>query len=311
MSIANVIRGKQRTPIRVLIYGQEGIGKSTFAAGAPNPVFICGEDGTSELDVARYPRPDTFAEVREAVQDLTASEHDYKTLVIDTVDAIEPLLWRAVYSTMIDKKGRPLTSIEDVPYGRGFPMAVETKWIPFAKELELLEETRGMNVVLLAHSQIRKFKNPDGEDYDRYEMALQQGAAGFLRGWCKAVLFASYETLTHEVNGRAKGISTGARFLYTQRKAAADAKNRYDLPPALPLEWEAFERAVRLANPDPPELIRARIDQLLPEATDELRAQVRDTLAKVAPTDAAQLARIEDRLAAKVSLLNKQRETTT
>jgi hypothetical protein len=104
-----------------------------------------------------------------------------------------------------------------------------------------------MDVVLLAHSWIRAFKDPESDGYDRYELKLHAKAAGLLKEWCDAVLFANYETLAYkdERTERVRGVSSGARIIHTQRHAAFDAKNRYGLPPTLPLSWADFDRAVR------------------------------------------------------------------
>lgn len=304
MKLASVVKGRLAKPLRVLMYGVEGVGKSTFAGSAPAPIFVGAEDGTSELDVARFPEPSTWAEALEAIAELTNAEHEYKTLVVDTLDWLEPLCWAHVCATKKDRNGKPFKDIEDIGYGKGYAAALD-EWRLFLAALDRLRAKRGVHVVLLAHSWIKGFKNPAGEDYDRYELKLHAKAAGLMREWSDAVLFAQHETYTHERDGRVKGISTGARVVFTQRTAAYDAKNRHDLPEKLPLDWEAFAEAVAAHRPASPAELKAQITELLESATDATKQRVNTALARVGD-DAAQLARIANKLAAEVSIQEGQ-----
>lgn len=308
MALANVVRGRLSKPIRICVYGVDGIGKSTFAAGAPAPVFIGAEDGTSTIDVARFPEPKTWRELLAALDELEYGEHSYQTVVLDTLDWIEPLCWVQVVGVgKHTRNGALIESIEDFDYGKGFSAALD-EWRVALSRLDRLREVKGMHVVLLAHSWIKTFKNPDGEDFDRHEMKLHKSAASLVREWCDVVLFATHEQYTHknDKRARAKGISTGARVLHTQRTAAFDAKNRHNLPDTLPLEYEAFDEAVIAGMPAPPEVLRARIAELLKTADDALRARVQAALDK--SPDAATLARIANRLSAEITI--KQPEAT-
>jgi hypothetical protein len=290
--------------MRVLLYGVEGVGKSTFAANAPNPVFLAAEDGTAQLDVARFPEPETWADVFDALDELTRSQHDFRSLVIDTLDWLEPICWASV----VQRGGPKIKSIEDYGFGKGYTAALD-EWRLFLAALERLRNARGMHVVMLAHSWIKTFKNPEDDDYDRYEMKLHAKAGGMLKEWCDAVLFARYETFTtkDDKTKRVRGVSSGARVVHTQRTAAWDAKNRYDLPETLPLEWSAFHEASQARRPLETGVLRARIQGLLQHAGDELKTKVEDTVAK-AGDDAAQLARIADRLAARINIQNQGNE---
>jgi hypothetical protein len=236
-ALANIVRGRVSKPIRVLLYGVEGVGKSTFASGARGAIFLGAEDGTSELDVARFPEPKTWADVFGAITELGSQEHDFRTLVIDTLDWLEPLCWEHIC-----RSGKK-QSIEDFGYGKGYAAALD-EWRRLVALIERVRNAKQLNVIALAHSQIRPFKNPAGEDYDRYELKLHPKAGGLLKEWCDCVLFANYETLTDDSSGRAKGISTGNRMVHTQRTAAWDAKNRYSLPEVMPLDWKIFAGAV-------------------------------------------------------------------
>jgi hypothetical protein len=243
MTLASVTKGKIAEPITVLVFGVEGVGKSTFGSDAPNPIFLDGERGSSELNVARFPVPETWSDVREALRVLAVEPHEYKTLVIDTLDWLEPLIWKHICAR--DKQ----PDIESYGYGKGYSAALD-EWRVFLADIERVR-ARGLNIVLLAHSWIRPFKNPLGDDFDRYEMKLNAKAGGLLKEWPKSVLFANYETTAAKDarTKRVRGVSTGARILYTTRTAAYDAKNRYGLPDQIPLSWTEFEEAVKAAQP--------------------------------------------------------------
>ncbi len=250
MTLAAVTRGKIEAPPRVLLFGPEGIGKSTFGAGAPDAIFLGAEDGTGELDVARLPQPQNWEDVLAAIALLEREQHEFKTVVIDTIDWVEPLIW--AHCCVRDKE----STIESYGYGKGYAVAVD-EWRKLLAALERLRAARKMVIVLLAHSQIRTFKNPEGEDFDRYEMKLHTKASGLCKEWVDAVLFANYEQFAQKdtKTKRVRGIATGARLIYTGRTAAYDAKNRYSLPDTLPLGWSDFAAALGKGPAPAPALI--------------------------------------------------------
>jgi hypothetical protein len=298
MALSNVVKGRIKKPIRALIYGVEGVGKSSFAGAAPAPIFLGVEDGTAQLDVVRFPEPQSWTDAMEAIAELTVGEHAYETLVIDTLDWLEPLCWAHVCHGKKDKAGKAITSIEDFGYGKGYTAALDT-WRQLTAALQALVARRRMNVVLIAHSWIKSFKNPAGDDFDRYELKLHPKAGGLMREWCDAVLFAQHETLTYEQDGRVRGISSGARVIYTERCAAWDGKNRYDLPNRLPLDWAAFAEAVEAHRPGDPVALRARIEAILGDgAVAALTAERVRAAVAAAGDDAAELARIVNKLSA-------------
>jgi len=302
MKLAGVIGGVLDKPIRCLVYGVDGVGKTTFAAGAPSPIFIGAEDGTSQINVARFPEPHSWRDAFDALHELETAEHEYKTVVIDTLDWLEPMCWAHIMKGRRTKDGKAIESIDDLDYGRGYTAALD-EWRELCARLDRVRARRGMGVVLLAHAWIKKFANPEGEDFDRFEVKLHQKAAGLLREWADAVLFANFETLTHGKKGqRHKGISTGARILQTRRTAAADAKNRYSLPEILPLDWSSFAEAVANRQPADPEALRARITELLQAAKDEALSERVRRAVEAACDNAQLLARIENKLAAQVSV---------
>lgn len=295
MTLRNLVVGRQTRPLRVLMMGVEGIGKSTFGADAPAPIFLGAEDGTAHLDVTRFPMPTTWAEVLDAVRTLTDEEHSFRTLVVDTLDWAEPLLWAHICK----RDSQP--NIEAYGYGKGYQAAID-EWRSFLAALERLRERRGLHVVLLAHSWIKSFKNPEGDDYDRWELKLHAKAGGLLKEWCDAVLFANYETFAEKdaKTKRVKGISTGARLIYTNRTAAYDAKNRFSLPESLPLNWEDFFAAVQAHQPADPAVLEKAIVEKAKKLGGDIEKFSAEWLAKHAG-DAAELAKLNDRLNAKLA----------
>lgn len=288
MSLTAVVKGKLEQPVRVLLYGVEGIGKSTFAAGAPAPIFLGPEDGTAQLDVTRFPAPESWVDVMEAVRVLTVEEHGYQTLVLDTLDWAEPLLWDFICKR--DKHA----SIEDYGYGKGWNAAVD-EWRVFVAALERLRKAKRMHLILLAHSWIKAFKDPESEGWDRHELKLNAKAGGLLKEWVDAVLFANYETVAHKDSKtkRVRGISTGARFIYTQHRAAYDAKNRYSLPDELPLNWDDFEAAVKTGQPADPALLTAEVERKAKVLGGKHEQHAKESLKSI-KGDAARLAKLND-----------------
>lgn len=287
MTLASVVRGKQKAPYRVLIHGVDGVGKSTFGADAPLPIFLGAESGTNHLDVARFPMPESWLDVLDAIQSLTTDAGGFKTLVIDSVDWVEPLIWKHVCETASAK------SIEEVGggFGKGYTAALDA-WRELLAALERLQRAQGMHIILIAHSLIKPFRNPEGEDFERYILKLNEKAAGLLREWSEGVYFCNYRTFAVAQKGkRTRGVSDGARMLYTQRTAAYDAKDRYGLEDALALSWAEFEAGAVRGEPasagDLVEAIKANAARL----PAELQTQAKKYLAE-AGTDATKLSKL-------------------
>ena len=221
------------------MYGVEGIGKSTFAAGAPNPIFICTEDGLGSLAVEHFPLATSVDDVLSAVGSLYSDKHDFKTVALDSVDWLENLIWKE-----IEAKYDP----KELAYGKGAVIAAE-RWREVLNGLNALRNEKGMSVILIAHCTIKRFDSPETEPFDRYQPKLQDRANALIREWCDAVLFANYKTIVKKDDVGfnktvARGISTGERLLFTAERPAYMAKNRYGLPESIPLSWEAFESAI-------------------------------------------------------------------
>lgn len=234
-----IIRGKMPGAKKVVVYGPEGIGKSTFAAQFPEPLFIDTEGSTRDMDVARTPAPSSWAMLMEQAEYVRTHPGVCRTLVVDTIDWAEQMCIRHVCDQH-QKRG-----IEDFGYGNGYVYAKEE----FGRFLDRLSEVvnAGINVVLTAHAQMRKFEQPDEMGaYDRWELKLGKKTTSqtspLVKEWADMVLFANYKTVVVNVDGQGaqKGrnkVQGGRRVMYTSHHPCWDAKNRYGLPEEMPFEY--------------------------------------------------------------------------
>jgi hypothetical protein len=305
-----VRKGRQPNPKRFLVYGVEGVGKSTLAAGAPGAVFLCPEDGVDELDVTvlLHPKteqvPRTWQEVLDVLTVLLVGDHAHKTLVVDTIDWLEPLMFAHVCKL----SGK--ASITDFGYGDGYKASVDL-WRIFTARCDELRHKRGMSIVLLGHSMVKEFKDPGNDAYERYQLKLYKDSAGWLREWSDAVLFANYDVATKEnKRGRVRAFDTGARFLFTQRTAAYDAKNRLDLPPRVPLSWEALAEAIEEHAPISPTRLRRQLDELATKLDDGDRTKLEGAIARVGE-DAVKLSHLVDWATARVAIAAEDEEDSS
>jgi len=231
-------------PPRVVIHGDGGVGKTTFASTAYKPIFLPFEDGLDGIEVDAFPRLGNFQDAIDAIASLATDEHSYGTAVVDSLDWFEPLVWTDV------AKAAGKNSIEEIPYGKGYAEALPM-WRRFLDGLNYLRETRGMAIVLIAHSEIKRFEAPDSEPFDRYQIKLHRGANAMVREWADIIGFAHHETaIKKDSNGfstRARGVATGRRMLRVAETPACVAKNRYSLPDVLPLSWDALVGAMNPA----------------------------------------------------------------
>lgn len=236
--LAQVSTGRKPAPRRVLLYGTQGIGKSSFGASTPSSIFIPTEDGLAEIDCARVPLAQSYGDIIQALEALYTEEHSYRTVVIDSLDWLERMVWAKVCQE------RSVGNIEDIGYGKGYHFAL-TPWRDFLAGLDAIRNVRSMHIVLIAHAKIERFENPETDSYDRYSPRIHKLAAALIQEWCDEVLFATYKVYTKQTDEgfnrkKAKGIGTGERIMYTTERPSHIAKNRLNLPDELPLDWHAY-----------------------------------------------------------------------
>ena len=233
-----ITKGKRARAQKVVIYGTEGIGKSSLASQFPEPLFIDTEGSTDNMDVARLDKPTSWIMLNNQIAFIKANPTVCKTLVIDTIDWAESLCVDNLCA-MHGKKG-----IEDFGYGNGYVYAKEEMGRFLNKLQDLIEI--GINVVLTAHAQIRKFELPDEMgSYDKYELKLgkktSSQTAPLVKEWSDLLLFCNYKTyLISQEKSTKKKAQGNQRVMYTEHNPAWDAKNRHGLPSELPLDYNSI-----------------------------------------------------------------------
>lgn len=247
MSYDLTITTDDRTqPPRLFVYGPEGVGKTTFGAEAPSPIFIRAEDGIVKLkdpytgqplSPARMPVLQSFDHAIECLRWLHQQQHPFQTLVIDSADWIE----RLIHQEIMRASGAESMAKAAGGYGAGFQAALK-KWNLFLAWINALWATKGMGIIFLAHADPYKFESPEHPAYDRWEPRLHKSSKALLVEWADAVLFATQRIQMKETeDGRqlAKA-SFDERILRCTMQPSAVAKNRFHLPPEIPLQWAAF-----------------------------------------------------------------------
>ena len=238
MGLSHIHSGTVKKPRRCMLYAVEGIGKSTFASLAPKPIFLPTEEGLNEIDCASFPVATKLNQLFGYMADLIKEDHEYQTVVIDTLDWLERLIWDEV----CEENNK--TNIEDIGYAKGYKFAL-THWTRFLDGLEVLRKEKNMMIILLAHSSIEKFDDPERESYDRYCPRLHKHASGMIREWCDEVLFACYEVdIKSEDAGfnktTSKAKSQGRRVMRTTERASHMAKNRLSMADDMPFAWKSY-----------------------------------------------------------------------
>ena len=281
----NISKGVIKKPQKIVLYGPEGIGKSTFAAQAPGVVFIDTEDSTSHMDVARFDKPSSWTMLMNQVAYVKANPHICQTLAIDTADWAERLAIEHIAA------GSKKTGIEDFGYGKGYVYLEEE----FGRFLNALQELidRGINIVITAHAEIKKIEQPEEVGgYDHWQMKLEKKTMPLLKEWADVLLFANYKTMVMNVDGqgatKGKNKAQGnQRVMYTTRTPWWDAKNRHNLQDELPF---SFSNIAHILNGSAPAPQQAEVQpmSITPPKVEEPKAppvQEVKKEAKVAPTE--------------------------
>lgn len=255
-------------PPRILLYGTEKIGKSSFAACSPNPVFLFTEDGVSAdvqpncfyFDEQRYVARST-QEIEEALVSLYTEQHDYKTLVVDSITFLEKLVWKDLCeqygqeSITSNKKGSPFA------WSRGYELAIEQFWNPLLVKLDKLRNEKGMAIILIAHAKQKIVSPPDAEEYFQYCPDIQSSSeklparslADLIGRWVDGIFFVQEKIIvTQKEDGKFKAASVNQRVLHTERSPSFVAGNRFDLPAEIEFKkgtaWREFEEALTTYN---------------------------------------------------------------
>ena len=244
-----VSSGVQVKPPFIILYGDHGLGKTSWAASAPSPIFLRTEDGMGLLDAARFDEvAKNYDTVIQQMRDLATEDHPYKTLVLDSLDHLEPMLWDRCVK---DENNTKITKIEDFGYGKGYTAALDY-WRKIVDGILYLREVKKMSVICIAHCNAKEFHDPNSDSYGRWQIKLHKTASALIQEKADAVLFLTTKTYTEkdENTERVRGVGTGERVIYTEARPSYVAKNRYGLPHELPFAdktagWATFMAAVQ------------------------------------------------------------------
>lgn len=234
-----IVEDIQPKPPKVVIYGPHGVGKTTFGAGFYAPILLMTEEGVGSLRIPRFPQVATsYGDVMSAIGALYQGDHDRQTLLLDSLDWLEPLVW-AETARRFNK-----SSIEEFDYGKGYIFADEV-WGELLDGFDALQRDKGMSIVCTAHAAVTRFNSPTVEPFDRYSIKLHKRASALVQEWADVVGFAHWQTSTTSTDlgfkkKATRGISTGQRLLALEERPAWEAKNRYQLPPVMELDAAQF-----------------------------------------------------------------------
>lgn len=245
-SLEAVVSSKAQTmpPLKAVIYGIPGIGKTSFAATFPNPILLRFEDGASALDIPTFPKVlQSLQEFDQAFNALNAGGHGYKTLILDSLDWLEPLVWKYV----CHKHGKE--SIESFGYGKGY-IYVDDIWRNIHAKLEKLRCNHKMNIIAIAHAVPITVDLPDLEPYQRYAMKLHKRGTALWTEWADMILFVNYKVHVYKdsdnKNSKGKAAGSGERVIFTQERPAWQAKSRWPLDEEIHIgndkTWSAFHQ---------------------------------------------------------------------
>lgn len=280
-------------PYAVIVYGVEGVGKTTFGAEAPAPIFIGPERGTDRLNVYRFETPHEWSNVLRDLSRLEKEPHEAKTLVVDSLDWLEPLVIKEMLSR---HPGKTMKSVAG-GFGAGSDMVLPF-WREFMERLNTLRDRRGMNIILIAHADAARFKDPAVQaEYFRYQLKLDKKTALLFKEFADAVLFATYETFVDEEGTMTKAIGKGKRIIQTEHRPGWDAKNRFGLPATMAFNYADFAKAIR---PDTASSMIEKIEVLKARVTDPAKLPKIEEAIKAAGQSVKDLKTIHDRLLATI-----------
>lgn len=244
--LSSISKTRRIVAPKICIYGPGKIGKSTTASQAPSSVGILTEDGCHNVDSDAFPICRTLDDVYTAISTLLNEDHEFKTVFLDSLDWLEPLL----YAHVCQKNG--WRDIESPGYGKGYMTAAE-EWRSLLSGLDALRNERNMGVILIGHDQIKRFENPAGESFDTYTLKLHQRAIALVQEWADIIAFINYRTFTRKEDAgfnkkEVKGIGSGERMMHLEARPAFLAGNRFGLPSELPLSWANLSQSLNAAT---------------------------------------------------------------
>lgn len=240
ISLSNLRTRSERKPPRILLYGTHGIGKTTLAQEFPSPVVLQTEE--SEVGVPTFGLLRTYGDVFGALSALYQEDHDFRTVVLDSLDWLEPLVWAETCA--INK----WSNIESAAYGKGYTAALDV-WRALLDGFGALRDDKGMGVVLIAHCAVKRFDSPETEPYDRYQIKLHEKTSALVQEHVDGVLFCNYRVQTVKTdlgfNKKAvRGVGGGDRLIYTTERPAFLAKNRWGMQDSIPLAWDSLAACI-------------------------------------------------------------------
>lgn len=262
-------------PVRVMIYGVEGVGKSTLGARAEKPIFISPEGGVDQLkDVSGNPVDELLVDgkpirdwtnVVRGIVSLYKEEHPYKTLVLDSADWLETL----AHTQIVGNSGKTITTVNG-GYGSGYRQS-QLMHKNLIADLSQLRE-KGMNIVVTAHTHVKTVKDPEMlEDYDAFEIKCHEMVSSLWREWVDVLAFARFKTFLHQDEGSAKARALGdgdKRVVYTVKRPAFQAKNRYGMPSEMPFTenfWNEIEKYAKQG------VVQEKIEDVIAECKEMMK----------------------------------------
>lgn len=288
-----IISGKQFRARRILLYGLQGIGKSTFAAMAPKSIFLNIEDGLDRIECDKTEPLKTVQDVLGALEWLETNQHSYYTVAIDTIDWLEQIM----FAEICQREGKE--SIGEVAYGKGYEKAIPI-WKSILAYLDVLRERKEMSTILLAHSRMVKIDEPGVPSYSKYTPDLwvnakSEGIGNMLQEWADEVLFARYKTYTTKdgkgFNEKTIAIGGEERVIQTTHSASAYAKNRLNMPPEIALNWQTYFCYMQAGKPQTP--VAPQGMATISEATGNIAGIVVDGSSKRKVENSAEIAEME------------------
>jgi len=250
MSLNNILqKGKSIEQLKIVLYGEEKVGKSTFAAGAPKAIFLDVEGGTNFLDVARIHRDNlpTFDSIMNTIDMLIEEDHQFSTLNVDSIDWVQE---RACEKIAEENNARSYrdNKNKNLAYGVGTDL-VFMLMKNFISKLEQLRTQRRMNIILIAHCKVKHIDEPTGSSYDKYVPKLLEQVEGYCKEWADFILFAKKPIQTYKDSSdserRKSKVNNNEPILFTDKNGSYVGGGRVPLPDELPLTWSAFSSALK------------------------------------------------------------------